>query len=128
MLPFVSSCDNRRHGQHGQSEAAVTDTALTITLTHEQLCALVDARVSAALAELGPRPPAAEGTGWLRGAKAIARYIGDVDEDGNPKPGRVYALAECTPPRIPVERDGSILCALKSKLDEWMYAGGGKRP
>lgn len=59
--------------------------------------------------------------GWLRGAKAIAGYIGAP-------PSRVYSLATCNPPRIPVERDGSALVARKSKLDAWVRDGGGKRP
>ncbi|SEH10160.1 hypothetical protein [Thermoleophilum album] len=59
--------------------------------------------------------------GWLRGADAIARYI-DAPRS------RVYALASCTPPRIPVHRDGSALIARKSELDDWLRNGGGRRP
>jgi hypothetical protein len=59
--------------------------------------------------------------GWLRGAQAIADYI------GSPR-SRVYALANCTPPRIPVEHDGSALVAKRSVLDGWVANGGGKRP
>jgi hypothetical protein len=43
-------------------------------------------------------------------------------------PGRVYALAGTTPPRIPVHRDGSRLLFRRSELDEFVVAGGAKRP
>jgi hypothetical protein len=59
--------------------------------------------------------------GWLRGAEAIAEYI------GAPR-SRVYALATTSPPRIPVERDGSSLIAKRSDLDRWIRSGGGLRP
>jgi hypothetical protein len=59
--------------------------------------------------------------GWLRGAERIANYI-DAPRS------RVYALATCSPPRIPVHRDGSALIARRSELDEWLRAGGGRRP
>jgi excisionase family DNA binding protein len=55
---------------------------------------------------------------WLRGAGAIAAYI------GAPR-SRVYALA--SQGRIPVQRDGSALVARKSDLDEWISQGGGRR-
>jgi hypothetical protein len=58
---------------------------------------------------------------WLRGAAAIADYIGATRS-------RVYALAACRPPRIPVEHDGSALVAKRSQLDSWLANGGGKRP
>jgi hypothetical protein len=58
---------------------------------------------------------------WLRGAAQIAAYI------GAPR-SRVYSLVACRPPRIPVLKDGSALVARKSKLDEWIRAGGGRRP
>jgi excisionase family DNA binding protein len=57
--------------------------------------------------------------GWLRGAEAIAAYIGARRD-------RVYALASAG--RIPVHRDGSALLAKRSELDVWVRAGGGKRP
>jgi hypothetical protein len=59
------------------------------------------------------------GDGWLRGADAIAGYIGA-------KRDRVYALSSAG--RIPVEHDGSALLARKSVLDAWVRNGGGKRP
>jgi hypothetical protein len=59
------------------------------------------------------------GDGWLRGADAIASYIGA-------KRDRVYALSSAD--RIPVEHDGSALLARKSVLDAWVRNGGGKRP
>lgn len=59
--------------------------------------------------------------GWLRGADAIAEYVGATRS-------RIYALATTTPPRIPVERDGSSLVAKRSELDRWIRDGGGLRP
>jgi hypothetical protein len=67
------------------------------------------------------RPVVEQPSGWLRGADAIGEYI------GSPR-SRVYALAACTPPRIPVERDGSSLVARRSDLDTWLRSGGGTRP
>jgi hypothetical protein len=66
-------------------------------------------------------PAQANGTvaKWLRGADQIAAYI------GAPR-SRVYALASAR--RIPVEHDGSALIAHTTALDEWLRAGGGKRP
>jgi excisionase family DNA binding protein len=57
--------------------------------------------------------------GWLRGADQIAAYI------AAPR-SRVYALTSAR--RIPVERDGSALVARRSALDDWLRAGGAKRP
>jgi hypothetical protein len=57
--------------------------------------------------------------GWVRGAEKIAAYI-------DAPPSRVYALSSAG--RIPVEHDGSNLIARKSVLDNWMCAGGGRRP
>jgi hypothetical protein len=59
--------------------------------------------------------------GWLRGADAIAAYIGSPSS-------RVYALNSCKPSRIPVHRDGSALIAKRSELDAWLEQGGGLRP
>jgi excisionase family DNA binding protein len=56
---------------------------------------------------------------WVRGAVAIARYLGCP-------PSRVYALASAG--RIPIHRDGSNLVARTSELDDWLRAGGAKRP
>lgn len=67
------------------------------------------------------RSEAANGDGWLRGAGAIGSYVAAP-------PSRIYALAACTPPRIPVHRDGSALIARRSELDGWLASGGGKRP
>src|SRR5215204_6167514 len=69
-------------------------------------------RVAALLAERESTAPA---NGWLRGAEAIARYI------DSPK-SRVYALASCHPPRIPVHKDGSALIARRPDLDAWVLA------
>lgn len=59
--------------------------------------------------------------GWLRGASAIGNYL------GAPR-SRIYALAACHPPRIPVVRDGSAWLARRSELDTWVRNGGGVRP
>jgi hypothetical protein len=59
------------------------------------------------------------GDRWLRGADAIAGYIGAP-------PSRVYALNSAG--RIPVHHDGSALIARCSELDAWLLDGGAKRP
>lgn len=84
---------------------------------------LDDAQLDQLAAALAPRLAARTSTpptGWLD-AKAAAEYIGCGV-------GRVYALAECTPPRIPVHRDGRRLRFRAAELDEWVRSGGGKRP
>ena len=91
-------------------------TPLALTLPPELIDAIAD-RVAAKLAE---RQPTTE-DGWLRGATAIAEYIGSP-------PSRVYALSACKPQRIPTSRDGSALIAKRSDLDAWLRNGGGKRP
>jgi hypothetical protein len=91
-------------------------SGLHLALPDEVLEALAQ-RVAAILADR--EAPAADG--WLRGADAIASYI-DAPRS------RVYALATCNPPRIPVERDGSSLLARRSDLDRWIRDGGGVRP
>ena len=68
---------------------------------------------------LAPTEAQTSVTQWLRGADQIAAYI------GAPR-SRVYALASAR--RIPVEHDGSALIAQTSALDDWLRAGGGKRP
>lgn len=79
---------------------------------------LVEAIAERAAELVGERIDTAE-DGWLRGADAIAAYI------GAPR-SRVYALASAG--RIPVERDGSSLLAQRSALDRWIRDGGGIRP
>ena len=78
-------------------------------------------RVAARAAELVADRSNGNGEGWLRGADAIAEYVGA-------KRSRIYALATTTPPRIPVHRDGSALVARRSELDKWIQGGGGLRP
>ena len=89
---------------------------LNVQLTEEALVAIAD-RVAELLADR--QAPAEDG--WLRGAERIAAYI-------DSPPSRVYALATCTPARIPIHRDGSALIARRSELDAWLLAGGGIRP
>lgn len=81
---------------------------------------LVEQIAARAVELLAGRTPATE-DGWLRGADKIATYI-DAPRS------RVYALATCNPPRIPVHRDGSALIARRSELDSWLASGGGLRP
>jgi excisionase family DNA binding protein len=87
------------------------------------LADLDDAALDRLAALLAPRlarlaQPTAP-TSWLRGADAIAAYI------GAPR-SRVYALASAK--RIPIERDGASLVARRSDLDEWIAGGGARRP
>ena len=91
------------------------------SFAHVLLAELDDQALDELARLLAPRLAALsqqEGDGWLRGAGAIAEYI------GAPR-SRVYALASAD--RIPIERDGSALVARKSELDRWLRAGGGKR-
>jgi hypothetical protein len=89
---------------------------LTVTTPPDLLEAIAERA-----AELVAERHAAIDDGWLRGADQIAEYIAAPTS-------RVYALASCKPPRIPVERDGSALIAKRSELDAWVRSGGGKRP
>lgn len=89
---------------------------LRLELPDEALSAIAD-RVAELLADR--QAPAEDG--WLRSAERIAAYI-------DAPPSRVYALASCTPPRIPIHRDGSALIARRSELDAWLLSGGGIRP
>jgi hypothetical protein len=79
---------------------------------------LVDAIATRVLERLGSQAPASD-DGWLRGAEAIAGYIGAP-------PSRVYGLTSAK--RIPVHHDGPALVAKRSELDAWILAGGGRRP
>jgi glutathione S-transferase len=57
--------------------------------------------------------------GWLRGAQAIADYIGAPAK-------RVYNLASRMPPGLPVHRDGRSLLARRSELDAWIRNEGNR--
>ena len=60
--------------------------------------------------------PGALADDLLRGADEIAEFV-----FGDPKGRRkIYYLAECS--RIPVFRIGSVLCARRSVLLEWITA------
>ena len=89
--------------------------ALTVDLPEELLDLIATRAAEKVLAE---REAPAEDA-WLRGADRIAEYI-------DAKPSRVYALNSAK--RIPVHKDGSLLIARRSELDQWLLAGGGKRP
>lgn len=78
-------------------------------------------RAAEILDDRRPGADTPQADGWLRGAEAIAKYI-------SAPVSRVYALASCNPPRIPIEKDGSALLARRSDLDAWIVSGGGKRP
>lgn len=78
-------------------------------------------RVAEINGQLPGESPASNGGRWLRGAESIASYV-------DAKPSRVYKLATCTPPRIPVEHDGSALVAHTDDLDRWVREGGGVSP
>jgi hypothetical protein len=100
----------------GKNEAGSTSTpALQIP---SELIEVIAERAAVLVADrMGPT----NADDWLRGAQAIADYIGSTRS-------RVYALASCHPPRIPVHHDGSALIARRSELDAWLLAGGGVRP
>jgi len=76
-------------------------------------------RIAERAAELVLERQADAANAWLRGADAIAYYVGCRRD-------RIYALSSAG--RIPVQHDGSALVARRSELDEWIIAGGGKRP
>lgn len=76
---------------------------------------VVASRVADMLAEREPDPEP-----WID-VKRAAEHL-------SCPPGRIYALAGTTPPRIPVHRDGSRLLFRRSELDEFVAAGGAKRP
>jgi hypothetical protein len=93
-------------------------SALAEALLRELDDAALDALADRLASRLAVKHPVAE-DGWVRGAKKIGAYI------DAPK-SRVYSLASAG--RIPVEHDGSSLVARKRDLDDWLRAGGGKRP
>lgn len=94
---------------------------MSAPLTFDLPPAVIDAIAERAAELLAERHSPAAADGWLRGAERIADYI-DAPRS------RVYSLATCNPPRIPVHRDGSALLARRSELDAWLLDGGGKRP
>lgn len=91
------------------------EETLTLTFPPE----LVE-RIAARAAELVAERLEPDADRWLNVEEAAA-YIGAP-------PSRIYSLASCKPPRIPVERDGSRLLFKQSELDGWVRGGGGKRP
>jgi hypothetical protein len=112
-------------GRGGRSDRQSSNSALSVQLPVELLDAVAE-RVLERLSEgvlerLAVRQSAENGAdGWLRGAHAIADYI------GAPR-SRVYALHSAG--RLPcVVKDGSALLARRSDLDLWVRSGGGKRP
>lgn len=88
---------------------------LDVELTDE-LVEAVAARVAEMLAEREPTTAEA----WI-GVEQAAEHL------GCPR-SRVYALCSTSPPRIPVERDGSRLLFRRSELDAFVRRGGAKRP
>lgn len=75
----------------------------------------IASRVADLLAEREPDPEP-----WIDAKQAAEHLACPV--------GRVYALVGTTPPRIPVHRDGSRLLFRRSELDDFVLAGGAKRP
>jgi excisionase family DNA binding protein len=72
-------------------------------------------RLAAKLADRCPTEP----DRWLRGAAAIAEYLGCSTS-------RVYSLTSAR--RLPVEHDGAAVCIRTSTLDEWVRSGGDRCP
>lgn len=98
----------------------MSDEPLTLALPDEMVDRLVDLVATRVLARLDHHGDNDNGhDGWLRGAAAIATYLGCPAS-------RVYSLHSAG--RIPVERDGSALVAQRGDLDAWLHNGGGKRP
>jgi excisionase family DNA binding protein len=91
--------------------------ALLAELDRESLAALADRLAPLLVDRLGPM--AGEDSRWLRGAAEIAQYL-------RCPPSRVYALSSAN--RLPIHRDGSNLVARTAELDEWLRAGGSRRP
>ena len=98
------------------SVASVAGDGLMLALPPELVEAIAE-RVAEMLAER-ERPAEADGYLDVDGAAAFLAC---------PK-SRIYALASCNPPRIPVERDGSRLLFKRLALDAWVREGGAKRP
>jgi hypothetical protein len=93
---------------------------LTVDITDE-LVEQIARRVAEINGQSSGESPEPRAGRWLRGAESIANYV-------DAKPSRIYKLATCTPPRIPVERDGSALIAHTDRLDRWVEEGGGISP
>jgi hypothetical protein len=89
-------------------------SGFTFTLPNE----LVEEIVDRVLERIADRLPAAD-DGWLRGAEAIANYIGAPAS-------RVYALHSAG--RLPLAKDGSALVARRRDLDDFITNGGARRP
>jgi excisionase family DNA binding protein len=100
----------------GRTVVSAVIDALLAELDDQALKVLAD-KLAPLLADRLGRLSADDG--WLRGADQIAAYI------GAPR-SRVYALTSAR--RLPIQRDGSALVARRSALDDWLRAGGSKRP
>jgi hypothetical protein len=90
-------------------------TGLSIEIGPDALEAIA-LRVAELLAERASS--SAEPDGWLRGAQAIADYL------GAPR-SRVYDLSHRGNSGLPVHHDGSTLIAKRSELDTWVTTNGG---
>lgn len=104
------------HSQRAETRPTLAE-AIVAELDNDALDALAERVAPRAVAILAGRDTGTDG--WLRGAAKIADYI-------DCPISRVYALASAR--RIPVERDGSNLIARRHELDDWLRAGGAKRP
>jgi excisionase family DNA binding protein len=91
------------------------------TLAAALLAELDDAALDQLAALLAPRlnlQSTESETSWL-GVKAAAEYLACPTS-------RIYALTNAR--RIPFHKDGSRTLFHRAELDEWVRAGGGKRP
>lgn len=89
--------------------------SLTIPITPELLDQIVEP-VAQRVAEILKEQGASQEPRWLTGAERIAAYL-------DCKKSRVYAWKQTG---MPIELDGSILCARTDRLDAWRAAGGGR--
>lgn len=109
LIRFVG----RQRAPEGREQPPVSALRLDVS---EELVERIAERAAELVVKRGAQP---EDDGWLRGAEMIAAYIDSLRS-------RVYALASAR--RIPVHHDGSALIARRSELDQWLRAGGGRRP
>ena len=109
LIRFVG----RQGAPEGREQPPVSALRLDVS---EELVERIAERAAELVVKRRAQP---EDDGWLRGAEMIAAYI------DSPR-SRVYALASAR--RIPVHHDGSALIARRSELDQWLRAGGGRRP
>lgn len=90
--------------------------AATIAVPDE----LIEAVAERVLERLSEREQGeATADSWLRGAGAIADYVGCSRS-------RIYQLVSAR--RVPVHKDGASVVARRAELDDWIKKGGAKCP